>query len=164
MIIGAINLLMGIFFVTTHSNYSDSLSTFFFVGCGIIAMGAMMMILAPFSAANKRREAERDAKREARNSGKDNSGALRRADPTVKYRILLETKIEGYEICYRRVKSVNELVVNGMVYDEMKAILEFAHRLCATIDGHAIEAGLDEDTYSYIAFDGTIIEYKQRII
>jgi len=82
----------------------------------------------------------------------------------VKSRILLEARVQGYQICYRRVKSTNELVINGRVYDEKKGIIEFAHKLCATVDGHEIEAGYDSDSYSYILFDGEMIQRKIRLI
>lgn len=134
------------------------------IGIAVLVASIFLIVVAVLSSINRRKEDERNSKREKRSIRTGNSGALRRADTSVKSRILLDAKIKEYEICYRRVKSVNELVINGMVYDEKKAILEFEHRLCATIDGHSIEAGLDSTTHSYIAFDGTIIKYKQRII
>ena len=73
------------------------------------------------------------------------------------------TRVEGYEICYRRVKRVNELVINGIIYDEIKEVIEFPHTLSA-VDGHTIEAGLSEDSYSYITFDGECLVNKHRLI
>ena len=73
-------------------------------------------------------------------------------------------RVEGYEICYRRVKRVNELVINGIVYDEIKGVIEFPHTLSAAVDGHTIEAGLSEDSYSYITFDGECLVNKHRLI
>ena len=93
-----------------------------------------------------------------------NSAVLRMADMDVKAKILLETEKDGFVITYRRVKRVNELVINGIVYDEKKGIIEFEHNLSAVIDGHKIEAGYDEDSYSYIIFDGERIAEKLRII
>ena len=61
-------------------------------------------------------------------------------------------------------KTVNELIVNGYVYDKKKGILEFEHTLLAIIDGHKIEAGLDEMGYSFIAFDDELMGYKERMI
>ncbi len=89
--------------------------------------------------------------------------AMRRADMEVKYRVLSEAKTEGFDICYRRVKSVNELVINGYVYDEKKGIVEFAHNLYASVNGHTIEAGFDGVGYSYILFDGDRIKQDRRI-
>ena len=89
---------------------------------------------------------------------------LRNADRDVKAKILLKTRVQDYDICYRRVKSVNELVINGVVYDEIKGVIEFAHNLSAVVDGHTIEAGLSEDSYSYIMFDGQCLANKQRLI
>lgn len=92
------------------------------------------------------------------------SRPLRRADPDVKHKVLLEANAGIYRICYRRVKTVNELVVNGQVYDEKKGLFEFAHALYAEIDGHEIEAGLDETSHSYIRFDGKLLAQKRRIV
>lgn len=88
--------------------------------------------------------------------------ALRSADMTVKDRILLEATESGYVMCYRRVKFVNELVINGQVYAERKGFLEFAHKLCARVGGHTIEAGYSADNFSYICFDGKVIKRKRR--
>ncbi len=60
--------------------------------------------------------------------------------------------------------STNELIVNGVVYDEMKAVVEFEHDLCATVDGHEIHAGFDDASYSYITFDGARVAEKLRLI
>ena len=94
----------------------------------------------------------------------EESIALRHADMDVKCKILLEAKVKGYAICYRRVKSVNELVINGLVYAEKKGVIEFQHALRATVDGHVIVAGLDDLSYSYIEFDGELVNYKERLI
>ena len=113
-----------------------------------------------------KREKEKEKhtqKAKRRESGVDDN-PLRRANRSVKVRILLEARVEEYEICYRRVKSVNELVINGVVYDEKKGVIEFAHNLSAVIDGHTIEAGLSDDSYSYIMFDGECLANKQRLI
>ncbi len=90
------------------------------------------------------------------------TSAKRYANFAVKSRILLETKVGSYTICYRRLSHTNELVVNGRVYDEKKGVLEFEHALYAVIDGHKIEAGLDGDGYSYILFDGELVAFKER--
>lgn len=88
---------------------------------------------------------------------------LRNADEVKKERILLSASVKDFHIVYRRIKSVNELVVNGKVYDEKKAVIEFSHNLFACIGGHTIEAGLDSDL-SYIRFDGQTIAKKKRLI
>ena len=82
----------------------------------------------------------------------------------VKCKILLEQEIGRYRICYRRVKSVNELVINDRVYAEKKGIIEFKHALVAVVDGHRIEAGLDAESYSYIEFNGKRVAQKLRLI
>lgn len=133
-----------------------------YIAIGYFSLAAgVFFIIYPICSANYKR------KENARHAGKSkgaNSPVLRHDDPTVKSRILAKATVEGYKICYRRVKSVNELVINGRVYDEKKGVIEFAHKLCASIDGHSFEAGMDESGYSYIMFDGEIIEYKKRWI
>ena len=58
------------------------------------------------------------------------------------------------------------MIVYGRVYDEMKAVFEVAHTLSAEIDGHKIEAGLEDGGYScsYIRFDGETLAEKRRVI
>ena len=111
----------------------------------------------------KRSETRRKKQKKTADAGLPETG-LRRADTTVKHRVLLEATVYGYRICYRRVRKVNELVVNGIVYDEMKAVVEFPHDLTVTLDGHRIHAGLDEDDLSYIIVDGQRIAEKKRWI
>ena len=89
---------------------------------------------------------------------------LRNADKMKKERILLSANVQDYCVIYRRIRSVNELVVNGKVYDEMKAVFELPHNLLAVIDGHTIEAGYSNGAYSYIRFDGRTIAKKRRWI
>ncbi|MBR5246434.1 MAG: hypothetical protein IKV25_03565 [Clostridia bacterium] len=93
-----------------------------------------------------------------------NSDVLRMADSEVKERILLEAETPGYHIVYRRVKKTNELVVNGMVYDEYEALVEFPHTLTAVVNGHKIEVKYDETSHMYIFFDGEQLAKKIRII
>lgn len=133
-----------------------------------IIIGALLCFLAVFLIAyvigtkkSKQQDSERIAEKKATIDG--NSQILRSASSAEKFRVLAETEVDGYNICYRRVKYVNELVVNGWVYDEKKGVIEFQHKLCADIDGHSIEAGFDGDV-SYISFDGDIVEVKRRFI
>jgi len=92
-----------------------------------------------------------------------NSTPLRRADEEVKHRVLLEATHGTYRICYRRVKKVNELVINGWVYDEYEALMDTNHTLEARIDGHVITASFDGTTSrSYIHFDGEEVAKKMR--
>lgn len=92
-----------------------------------------------------------------------NSAIIRIADNNVKSRTLLETTEMGLSIVYRRVKRVNELVINGNVYDEIEALLEVAHSLKAKIDGHQIEVGYDGKLYSYLIIDGQLVTRKLRL-
>ncbi len=127
--------------------------------------GVVLIAYVIGSSKYKQKENERLAsKHEYGGKAKADSAVMRCADAAVKSRILLEADVKGYKICYRRVKSVNELVINGRVYDEKKGVVEFEHRLCAVIDGHTVEAGYDEDSYSYILFDGELVKRKRRWI
>ena len=93
-----------------------------------------------------------------------NTTYIRYADSETKHRILLEHNDDDLKIIYRRVGRVNELVVNDKVYAEYKALIEFEHKLRASVAGHKIEAGLDEDMRSYIEIDGKLVEYKMRVL
>lgn len=88
---------------------------------------------------------------------------IRTADTSVKSRILLEAEALGHKICYRRVKRVNELVIDGYVYDDVEMLLESAHELNARIDGHAIQVGFDGVAHSYLKIDGEETAKKLRL-
>ena len=89
---------------------------------------------------------------------------IRYANSETKHRILLEYNDDDLKIIYRRVGRVNELVVNGKVYAEYKALIEFEHKLRASVAGHKIEAGLDKENRSYLEIDGKLVEYKLRVV
>ena len=89
------------------------------------------------------------------------STAIRTADMTVKSRVLLEVKAFDHVIVYRRVKTVNELVIDGYVYDEYVARMEMPHVLTANIDGHAIAVGYNGNM-SYATIDGQQAATKAR--
>lgn len=89
---------------------------------------------------------------------------LRYVDDTVKSRVLLETEVDGLKITYRRVKRVNELVVNGRVYDEYEALVETSHELNAVVNGHVIAVGFDSvHSRSYAIVDGQQVATKLRL-
>ncbi len=91
------------------------------------------------------------------------SAILRPADLSVKARALLETQVLGHTVTYRRVKKVNELVIDGNVYAEYEGVVEFDHSLKARVDGHWIEAGFDSRrSISYITLDGQTVTAKRR--
>lgn len=90
------------------------------------------------------------------------SEPLRSADRDVKSRTLLEGRAFGHAVVYRRVKKVNELVIDGNVYDEYSALFETAHSLRAIIDGHEIEMGYDGKLYSYFKIEGKLVSKKLR--
>ena len=88
--------------------------------------------------------------------------ALRRADMEIKSRTLLKAEFEGHTVVYRRVKKVNELVIDGFVYDEMELGIEPAHSLSARIDGKLYEVGYDGKSLSYFNVDGSQKAKKTR--
>ena len=134
------------------------------IGVVVCFCGIFLIIYGFLLSKHKEKEDKKLDKKTKRRAGGADDNPVRRADRSVKARILLEARTEDYEICYRRVKSVNELVINGIVYDEIKGVLEFTHNLSAVVDGHTIEAGLSENNYSYISFDGECLADKYRII
>lgn len=133
----------------------------FWVGIGIVIV---TVLLAAWIFGSKLAQSRRGVRaRVLDESGNDTP--LREADFFVKNRILLEAKTyDGtLEIVYRRVKSTNELVVNGQVYDEYVALMEFEHNLYATVNGHRVEAGIDGQSFSYIAVDGSVLAQRRRL-
>ena len=91
------------------------------------------------------------------------SPILRIADTTVKSRVLLEADAAGHHICYRRVKRINELVIDGYVYADMEMLMETAHALTVQVDGHVFQAGFDGVAHSYIRVDGVQVARKLRL-
>ena len=155
-------LLGGAFIFMTQASQLDK--AFIFIGAFAMAGGVFLIAYVIGKTAADRAETERRATRDKRRvHGVDDTG-LRRANMGIKCKILLEKTVGDYRICYRRVKSTNELIVNGVVYDEMTAIVEFAHDLSATVDGHEIHAGLDGESFSYVIFDGKKVAEKMRLI
>ena len=137
---------------------------YIWLGAFMCFCGLFLIVYALAFSAQRKKETERQKKKAKRRESGKKDEVLRDVDRSVKSRILLEASVPGYDICYRRVKNVNELVINGVVYDEIKGVLEFAHALSAVVDEHEIEAGLSEDNFSYIMFDGELIKKKRRII
>ena len=77
--------------------------------------------------------------------------------------MLLEDDVLGRNVCYRRVKRVNELVIDGYVYAEIEMLLETPHELKAVICGHTVTAGLTPNNISYISLDGNVVKKKLRL-
>ena len=120
-------------------------------------------VMAWFKSKEIRAAAEAEAKEHAASLDPGQTDTpLRTAARDVKCRILLEHTVGGYRICYRRVGKTNELVVNGMVYDDMTATIENKHELTATVDGHDIRVGYDGNTHSYLTLDGVTAARKLR--
>lgn len=94
----------------------------------------------------------------------EDAPVYRAADFDVKHRVLLQTELLGHTVIYRRVGKTNELVVDGLVYDDYTASMELPHELIAWVDGHKIAAGLMRGSRSYIAVDGETVAKKMRWI
>ena len=92
-----------------------------------------------------------------------NSPIIRHADLSVKFRILIEANYNGHQVCYRRVKRVNELVIDGYVYDEVEMLVEGAHSLNARIDNQNFQVGFDGAVHSYFKVDGVQVAKKLRL-
>lgn len=96
---------------------------------------------------------------------KPDSTILRVADMEVKSRVFFKEEIYGHTLIFRRVKRVNELIIDGNVYAEYVALMERSHLLSAIIDGHEYAAGADTMTSSvFIMVDGIMVKSKVRLI
>ena len=93
----------------------------------------------------------------------NDSPILRSADMNVKSRIFIETEYNGHHICYRRVKRINELVIDGYVYDDVEMLIETSYALNAHIDNHRYQVGYDGAFHSYLRVDGVEIAKKLRL-
>ena len=151
-------------FDTSQRNIAAYDDGYVYIGIFMCACGAFLIVYAIALLGHRRKkEKERQSKSKRRQAEGEDDRPIRRLDSD-KGRVLLEAKADKYDIVYRRRKAVNELVINGSVYDEIKGILEFEHSLTASLGGHRIEAGLDEDGYSYILFDKRRVAEKKRTV
>jgi len=140
---------------------------YIWIGAFLCLAPVLLLLLLELEKSATKKEAARQKMRKAKAGGEAcdvDTPTLRNADDAKKGRILLSASHKGYRIVYRRIRFVNELVVNGRVYDEKKAVVEFPHNLFASIDGHTVEAGYSDDSDSYIRFDGETIAEKKRLI
>ena len=148
-------------------NFEISQQTTYNYHKGYVWIGAFMCIapiILTLLLEFERKAEKKETARQKSKKAKIKDGAhhvdtppLRNADKVKKEKILLSANVKDYCVIYRRIRSVNELVVNGKVYDEMKAVIEFPHNLFANIGGHTIEAGYSDSSNSYIRFDGQTI-------
>ena len=163
-VVSILGIILGLLLTLLQAVMEGFPTLFLVLAVVCIVMGIFMLILLSFRRKyEKKEDAEFSKKQDVINSINGNTAILRAADMKVKQKTLLETVVAGYSICYRRVKTTNELVINGNVYDEKKGILELAHTLIAVVDGHRIEAGFD-NTHSFIKFDEKGIDQKLRLI
>lgn len=151
-------------FDTSQRNIAAYDDGYVYIGIFMCACGASLTVYATALLGRRRKETEKkQSKSKRRQAEGEDDRPIRRVDSD-KGRVLLEATADKYDIVYRRQKAVNELVINGSVYDEIKGILEFEHSLTASLGGHRIEAGLDEDGYSYILFDKRRVAEKKRTV
>ena len=134
------------------------------IGIFMCVCGAVLPTYPLLQRHAKKKEKARHTEKRKKRGKNANDAPISRVDRLTKSKTLLTAEVKEYKICYRRVRSTNELVINGFVYDEMTAIIEFEHKLCARVDGHTIAAGLDGNEYSYITFDGNRIAEKKRLL
>ena len=92
------------------------------------------------------------------------STPLHEAQADAKARILSQAEVNGHQICYRRAKRTNELIVDGMVYDCVEMLAELPHCLTACVDGHVYHATLSVWGFSTIWADGEAVAKKFRMI
>jgi len=119
---------------------------------------------SPWDLAQKGEEENDEEKEEKPYSDKPDTQPIRYAQENAKARVLLEADVYGRKVVYRRVKTTNELVIDGRVYAEYTAFLEKPHLFTAIIDGHAIEAGTVNGSQMVIAVDGKTVVSKIRWI
>lgn len=144
-------------FETSQQEAADYQAGYVIIGIVVVLMGAFLIVYALLQVQNKKTAANRKKRTPSKSP-------LREAKK-VCARVLLEAQKGNYTICYRRVGFTNELVINGEVWDELKAIMEEKHKLSAIVDGNKIEAGYTEKpSASYIKFNGCRIAHKKRWI
>ena len=145
-------------FESSQTEMADDQKGYVFIGGFILLAGIFFIVHGIFLARHRKTEKAKESQKHL-----VSKVPLRPASDK-KARILLEAQKGEYNICYRRVGRVNELIINGEVWDEYVAAIEFEHCLSAVVDGNKIEAGHSEDNYSYISFNGHWIKEKKRWI
>lgn len=144
-------------FETTQQEIDDYQIWYVGIGCFVVLVGLFLIVYALLDTRHKKKQEKKRTQRPV-------AKIPLRPAASGRARILLEAQKGEYNICYRRIKCTNELVINGEVYDEIKAVIEFKHSLCAIVDGNKIEAGYTADDHSYISFNGRRIAKKKRWI
>ncbi len=93
----------------------------------------------------------------------EDSEIIRVADHKAKARILMQYNELGFDVQYRRVGRVNELVIEGNVYAEYTALIETAHTLSAYYEGYFVQVGYDGKFHSFIKIDDLVDIKKIRL-
>lgn len=151
-------------FETSQKEIDSYGKGYIFIGVFIELCGICLIAYTIGMTVHKRGEKAKENEKKQKRKASLPDTPLRIADLSARSRILLEATEGEYKILYRRLKSTNELVINGSVYDEKKGFFEYEHRLIANVGGHRIAAGLDKAGFSYIRFDGQYLATKKRSI
>ncbi len=93
-----------------------------------------------------------------------NSPVIRTAAQNIKCKVFLSVQVNGHTVVYRRVKRVNELIIDENVYDQIEALVELPHVLQANLDGHVYKAGTDSTSHTFVSVDDTVVARKLRFI
>jgi hypothetical protein len=129
----------------------------FDLACGIKAHNALNKLPEPVPE-------EEPAAEQSADDAEADSEPLYPADMGAKARVRVQANALGHEVVYRRVKRrINELVIDGKVYDYVEMISEPAHNLSAKIGSHQIEAGFNGLFTCYIKLDGETIAKKNGL-
>ena len=88
---------------------------------------------------------------------------IRSADPNVKSRTLVSADNGRHNIVYRRVKNVNELLIDNAVYAECVVSSDTAHKLEVIKEGHRITASTDYIGKMMITVDGQEVAAKYKL-
>jgi len=78
--------------------------------------------------------------------------------------ILRHVTEDGLEIEVARVRGVTELLADGMVYAELRGVIELAYELTACVRGHSIRTTLDAGALMELYVDGVRVGKKLRLI
>jgi hypothetical protein len=91
----------------------------------------------------------------------ENSRVLRKDAP--KGRVLIKADYEGLEVLVKRRRGLTELIINGVVYDEIKLLIETTYHLSATINNVYVKFKHD-NMKMFIFANGKELTKKIRMI
>lgn len=150
-------------FDKTQKDIAEYSNGYVILGIVVSVAGLYLMFWSVIVKKNKEKEKERQSKHSKMRDENGYTVPLRDADMSKKGKVFLMAKASGMTILYRRVGHVNELIIDDVVYDEIKGVFEFDHKLTARLKDHTVVAGL-KDMTSYIKLDGKRIKTNRRIV